>query len=905
MQLTSMQSTISPSVYSLARGVEQSGISIAQLSSGNRLVNAKIDVASMAASTSLQTRTISLRSALVNLAQADSLLQVRDGALSQVQEMLFRMNSLATTANNGALTSAERSFLQIEMNELRDETSRILKETNFNGVKLFSGKADTVKPATTQPELAAVQTLFDIRTLQKGTHKVSTATGTFDAFVDNHINANTKKEEQWLLIGRGREGWSFEQEGQGNRDEVSKNLGTSAAFDPKVLDATTINELLREAGVTMDQVEIRIKRAENLSGTRYQEARFELDSSDPHFSWNMFDMVESEGKFSIIDSSLGADFVDTTSNLRDTSSTVGTDAANNYRRMFTWPWTGHSANGELQRGFSFGTTVRGNNNDKDFIWDNTNNGASGIPYTEMYIRVKDGVTPLKETQLDAFNNDPRSIEGLAAWYDAADIDGDGLNEGAGESGRTGNVMNVWKEKTGNGNDIIRQNGNPLLNNQINGLNTVTFSNNRRGQALDSLGGRTEEMQVFYVSRENSTRTTYLSLNGFNTNNSAVVDDDNLVRAILPNNDRRILFDAGNTTQNYRSELRDYYDGLTNRDVVQVGDVTLANLHVSVKEGHTGISINGGEYTDVSDSATAIYTKGGLRLGWGQSGNNHDVAEIIMFNRKLNSEETARIEQYLHNKWAVKGFTEQGFERNNPTKDISLTVKELQENGSIITQVNKQVYSKADSFELLGGRDIVQIDRDTGNITIKNLQAVQEFGKPMLSFQVRMKGSAFGIPHITQRINLDVSDYLGGDKVLSFQAGSNVANQLKIDLHQLDDVMLFSGSDLSISTQENARATSEVIKNAIDTITGQRAENGALQARVDILSVAQRSELHNQSTAYSALADTDIASTSTLFAQQTVKNNINIAMQVQANTLRSESITSIMLNAISIVPLVSL
>lgn len=113
--------------------------SIGRLSSGNRLVRASDDVAAMSIGTSLRTQVNSLKVGLQNASQGTSLLQVADGALSQVQDMLLRQKAIATQSNSGSLTSAERGFLNQEFQSLTNEINRLTESTNFNGVKLLDG----------------------------------------------------------------------------------------------------------------------------------------------------------------------------------------------------------------------------------------------------------------------------------------------------------------------------------------------------------------------------------------------------------------------------------------------------------------------------------------------------------------------------------------------------------------------------------------------------------------------------------------------------------------------------------------------------------------------------------------------------------------------------------------------
>lgn len=118
---------------------DSSASSISRLSSGQRIVRAADDVAAMSAGTSLRTNVTTLKMALVNTSQGASLLQVADGALNQITDILQRQKAIAVQAGAGSLTKAERGFLNEEFTNLTDEIDRLASQTNFNGVTLLDG----------------------------------------------------------------------------------------------------------------------------------------------------------------------------------------------------------------------------------------------------------------------------------------------------------------------------------------------------------------------------------------------------------------------------------------------------------------------------------------------------------------------------------------------------------------------------------------------------------------------------------------------------------------------------------------------------------------------------------------------------------------------------------------------
>ncbi len=119
------------------------GSSLAKLSSGSRVPTAKDDAAALAVGSKLKADVAGLTQASNNAAQAISLLQIADGALSTVGDMLQRMKALATQASSGQLGNSERALLNQEFTNLRTEIDRIAGTSNFNGTTLLNG-GDTV-----------------------------------------------------------------------------------------------------------------------------------------------------------------------------------------------------------------------------------------------------------------------------------------------------------------------------------------------------------------------------------------------------------------------------------------------------------------------------------------------------------------------------------------------------------------------------------------------------------------------------------------------------------------------------------------------------------------------------------------------------------------------------------------
>ncbi|SMF67754.1 flagellin [Tistlia consotensis] len=123
----------------LAMSDMEASNSVAKLSAGTRVLSAKDDAASLAIGSRLKAEVSALQQAQVNAGQAVSMLQIADGAMSRISDILVRMKSLSVQASSGQLSDTERGMLNQEFTALRSEIDRIADDTDFNSTKLLNG----------------------------------------------------------------------------------------------------------------------------------------------------------------------------------------------------------------------------------------------------------------------------------------------------------------------------------------------------------------------------------------------------------------------------------------------------------------------------------------------------------------------------------------------------------------------------------------------------------------------------------------------------------------------------------------------------------------------------------------------------------------------------------------------
>ncbi len=115
------------------------GDNLRKLSSGERITRAGDDAAGLAISENLKAQIRGMRQAKRNANDAISLVQVAEGGLNEVSNIIIRLRELAVQTASDTIGDTERSFSDIEFQQLKDEIDRIAKSTNFNGVQLLDG----------------------------------------------------------------------------------------------------------------------------------------------------------------------------------------------------------------------------------------------------------------------------------------------------------------------------------------------------------------------------------------------------------------------------------------------------------------------------------------------------------------------------------------------------------------------------------------------------------------------------------------------------------------------------------------------------------------------------------------------------------------------------------------------
>jgi len=171
------------------------GESLERMASGQRVNKSADDAAGLAVSESIRARTRSLDVAKRNASDGISYLQVAEGGLNEVTNIIVRMRELGMQAASDTVGTREREFLNKEFSQLRNEVARMIDSTEFNGSKVLkadgsqriqifvgasnrasdaSGNAPQIDPST-DPDILTIDT-SEISKLNTALGKVTAAT---------------------------------------------------------------------------------------------------------------------------------------------------------------------------------------------------------------------------------------------------------------------------------------------------------------------------------------------------------------------------------------------------------------------------------------------------------------------------------------------------------------------------------------------------------------------------------------------------------------------------------------------------------------------------------------------------------------------------------------------------------
>ncbi|HEY1740424.1 MAG TPA: fibrinogen-like YCDxxxxGGGW domain-containing protein [Acidimicrobiia bacterium] len=178
----------------------------------------------------------------------------------------------------------------------------------------------------------------------------------------------------WVLVGRGRTGWKWQEVGQGTAAALRTTITGPNAFAPSALSQQVVNGLL--GGTRPDALPdgVRVVRATNTAGTTSQEVRWHLTNTS-QWSW------EFAGGEPLASLTYGAQSA-TSAGYASTTSSSGFDNGWNRAMLDTG-----NPNYLQTGGFAYGAQIAGNASASSYLAPGVN-GSGAIPFTQVWIRPK-------------------------------------------------------------------------------------------------------------------------------------------------------------------------------------------------------------------------------------------------------------------------------------------------------------------------------------------------------------------------------------------------------------------------------------------------------------------------------------------------------------------------------------
>ena len=157
----------------------QTGKAIEKLSSGLRINRAGDDAAGLAISEKMRSQIRGLNQGSTNAQDGISMIQTTEGALNETHSMLQRLKTLAVQSANDTYQDKDRALIDKEVTQLKDEISRIAKQTEFNGVSVLSSASsfDFQVGNKSGQTISVTMSVMDAAALKIDTLSLSTKAG--------------------------------------------------------------------------------------------------------------------------------------------------------------------------------------------------------------------------------------------------------------------------------------------------------------------------------------------------------------------------------------------------------------------------------------------------------------------------------------------------------------------------------------------------------------------------------------------------------------------------------------------------------------------------------------------------------------------------------------------------------
>lgn len=875
---------------------DQSSSSIARLSSGNKIIRASDDVAGLAVGTVLRTNVSTLRTALTSTSQASSLLQIADGGLQNIGEILQRQKALAVSANSGSLSNNERAFLNEEFQNLTSEINRLVDGTNFNGIKLLDGalfnKSD-VTTATAAGAQASGSISFSAVAADGDTVTINGVAFSFDVpptgattsvavgataseSVDNLINAinatiassatSSSNRNSLLAVSVEKVGTTLLVKSnsaglEGNRITIAASAATASGTNltggvegnltttrTSVIGSVGDNILRQSSGtrasaaftfggnaadaetVTVNGVLFTFRSTANLTGAANE---VEVGGSANASAANLTAAINastSDGAKKVVASDNGAGVVTIYADA------VGTDGNNIAIAEATANVTVPAA-GTLSGGQSI-NDIGGSKAYGTYTFTSQVTTADTITVGGVAFTYRDSTTYTgSSTEILIGSSVQETIDNTVAALNNAKGNLSAANAlalGVASYERSGDVLNITY-------DAVGSNGNAFA--------TTTSSTAITASGATLTDSTTPTIAIDVTNISNNEAFTG-KLSGFKATYNGVADKVTL-----------------------EIKVGDYTYKGTVDDTTPRNGTTVRLTSEQSGGGYFEFDLAGGNGTSVANQSDANALAGRLdkafsTLTFGQS------RDVSSFNAQGD---------ILTNGVKTGSLTGASFDlKATSFSDVKIESVKVSapvagaNDGVIEVVINGETFRSKDGLGTSTvGFTLVSQTNPRNTLTFQGAEATSfSNAAEAASFQTALEG-ALGVGE--------------GKSGLNFQVGITASDSINVSLQDARTAALYKDANgatvsLDISTAEGAQAASNVLDNAIRTVTSLRATVGALQSRFNYAAASLETSVQNTDAARGDFLDASIEAESTNFAQSQVRLQASISVLAQANQL---------------------
>lgn len=925
----------------------QASSSIARLSSGERIVRAADDVASLSVGTSLRTNVTTLRQALVNTSQGSSLLQVADGALAQITDILQRQKAIAVQAGAGSLSDSERGFLNQEFQNLTKEIDRLAGQTNFNGVSLLDGSlservsAKDNKTAATQAtgsisftdNAAAGNTLNINGAVFTATAAAPTATqfrvgGTIEETLDSLVTQLNASADPLVSVA------TYSR--VGNTLVFTSDAGGSQANNFRIR-ADNSSFVTRSSSVASPNLFGNTARALLFTGTTLITAT-DIDTSVVNagtttaqpFKTGEAIKIDVDAGGAITGTTINANFV-ATDTLRTiinsinsntvtsgiTARVVGSSGAYNieleYSRQSTdgqYDAAGNS-NADLVATITTttGTVVATGNTTANRIFALSNGTDTGVGTGDTV-----AVGSIGNNIITAQNQTKSSVEVIFPDVTTTNLStsliaAGGTNAfGVTVGGVTFRVSTAATTAASNTEVALGSNLQETLDNFVAKINAYSGTEDQQYQ-LNQIRARRDGNSLVIESKDNGTTQSLTAANtavtvttsgtfaaststtnGGLLNNGTSLSNGVVAAGVLTQTGGGINT-SGLRNANFTGKIQGFTASYT-------GSLNTANL--SVKVGDKTYSANSVVTNPTANTVVRFNSEsdGGffdiqLAANNGNAVSSQSDADLVA--TRLNAAfesisfyQNRTVSSYNGTAPIVTGSAVTGSLIGTKVeiqlKDFSsVTVDSIRVKAPQGASTNGTLTIKVNGVEYNGASDLGSKLGANQTYRLQSAANANEF----ISFTTGSEAIEFNTDAKAAAFQSALEKAFGvgdGSAELSFQVGVTTKDSLQVGINNVTTSKIYDGASLDVLTKETAAVASDAIDAAIDKVTAVRAEVGALQSRFDFAAANVESSIQNQDAARGVLLDTDIAAESTSYATAQVQLQAGISVLAQANQL---------------------